>query len=115
MTRVSRQSPRLTFKRAFTEYFVTLHSPGIADPTEAFAACREYLQALLGQLGAEEFMSRLDDETTRMAGQAEQDLRQRFRGQDSQPDYLEVEDRLRECFEYGLARLDTPLTQMPVE
>ena len=37
----SLQSLRLVFKRAFTAYFLDLHSPGIADPTEAFAACRE--------------------------------------------------------------------------
>jgi len=109
------QSARLTFKRAFAAYFVALDSPGIADPTEAFGTCREYLQALLGQLGPEEFMRRLDDETTQMAGQVEQDLRQKFRDRDRQPDYTELEDRLRECFEYGLVRLHAPHTRMPVE
>jgi hypothetical protein len=105
----------LVFKRAFSAYFVELLSPGIADPTEAFGACREYLRTLQGQLGAEEFMNRLDDETTRLAGQVDQDLRQRFRGLEARPDLSEVEDRLRECFEYGLSQLDTPYTRMPVE
>ena len=71
----------MLFKRAFAAYYVDLRSPGIADPTEAFATCREYLGSLREQLGPEEFMSRLDDETTHLAGQVEQDLRQRLRGQ----------------------------------
>jgi hypothetical protein len=109
------QSLRLVFKRTFAAYFVDLLSPGIADPTEAFATCREYLGSLREQLGPGEFMNRLDDETTRLAGQVEQDLRQRFRGKDPQPDYTDLEDRLRECFEYGLSQLDTRHTRMPVE
>jgi hypothetical protein len=115
MSSFSSQSLRLVFKRTFAAYFVDLLSPGIADPTEAFATCREYLGALRGQLGAEEFMNRLDDETTRLVGQVEQDLRQRFRGKAPQPDYTDLEDRLRECFEYGLSRLDARHTHMPVE
>jgi hypothetical protein len=50
-------------------------------------------------------MHRLDDETTALAGQVEQDLRHRFAGRESQPAFEEVEDRLRECFEYGLSQL----------
>jgi hypothetical protein len=115
MTRDLPQSPRLSFKRAFVTYFLELDSPAIADPTEAFAACRVYLHELLEQLGPEEFMSRLDDETTHMVGQVEQDLRQRVRGRDSQPPYEELEDRVRECFEYGVSQLDAPLTDSPVE
>jgi hypothetical protein len=53
-------------------------------------------------------MHRLDDETTNLAGQVEQDLRHRWRGRESQPDFTDLEDRLRECFEYGLGRLDAP-------
>jgi hypothetical protein len=111
MTPSSLQSQRLTFKRAVAAYFIDLNSPVIADPTQAFAAAREYLSALHRQLGAEEFMRRLDDETTHLAGEVEQDLRHRFRGRDSRPDYADLEDRLRECFEYGLGQLHTPLTR----
>lgn len=111
----SLQSLRLAFKRAFSSYFVILSSPAIADPTEAFAAAREYLSALREQLGGEEFMHRLDDETTNLAGQVEQDLRHRWRGQEGRPDLADLEDRLRECFEYGLGRLDTLPRTSPVE
>jgi hypothetical protein len=99
------QSLRLAFKRSFTAYFLQVQSPGIADPTEAFAAAQAYLSALRRQLGHAEFMHRLDDETTALAGQVEQDLRHRFAGRESQPAFEEVEDRLRECFEYGLSQL----------
>ena len=58
------RSLRLAFKRAFAGYFVALSGPGIADPTEAFGAAEAYLQALRAQLGTEEFLRRLDDETT---------------------------------------------------
>ena len=105
----SLQSLRLVFKRAFSAYFLALCSPGIADPTEAFAASEAYLSKLLAQLGPREFMRRLDDETTHLAGEVEQDLRHRFRGRGSQPDYADLEDRLRECFEFALGRLDTTL------
>ena len=84
-----------------------MQSPGIADPTEAFSASQSYLDALCRQLGAEEFMHRLDDETTHLAGEVDQDLRRRFRDRETGPDYNDLEDRLRECFEYGLGRLDT--------
>jgi hypothetical protein len=111
MTPDSLQSLRLTFKRVLAAYFVDLNSPVIADPTQAFAAAREYLLALHRQLGAEEFMRRLDDETTHLTGEIEQDLRHRFRGRDTLPDYTDLEDRLRECFEYGLGQLHTSLTR----
>jgi hypothetical protein len=101
----SLQSLRLAFKRTFTAYYLVLDSPGIADPTEAFEAARVYLFVLHEQLGAAEFMHRLDDETTHLAGQVEQDLRHRFAGRDRQPAYEDLEDRLRECFEYGLSQL----------
>lgn len=82
---------------------------GIADPTESFSACERYLSVLLGRLGWEEFMRRLDDETTELAGQIEQDLRHRRKGSENAPEdlaYEELEDRLRECFDYALRRLD---------
>jgi hypothetical protein len=109
MTTRSLQSLRLVFKRAFAAYFLNLSAPVIADPTEAFISSQEYLSALLRQLGPEEFMHRLDDETTLLAGEIEQDLRRRFRDYDNQPDYADLEDRLRECFAYGLGQLDAPL------
>jgi hypothetical protein len=108
MTPVSPQEARLVFKRAFADYFVELNSAGIADPTEAFVACRGYLAALYDQLGPDEFMRRLDDETTHLAGQVEQDLRHRRKGYERAPEglrYEDVEDRLRECFEQGLRQL----------
>jgi hypothetical protein len=101
----SLQSLRLAFKRAFIAYFLELDSPGIADPTEAFGAARVYLAVLRQQLGDAEFMRRLDDETTHLAGQVEQDMRYRFAGRDRQPVYEDLEDRLRECFEHALSHL----------
>jgi len=101
----------LAFKKAFAAYFVALSSPAIADPTEAFSAAEAYISALWAQLGAEEFMRRLDDDTTHLAGQVEQDLRQRWRGRSDQPEFADLEDRLRECFEHGLSRLGPPRAQ----
>lgn len=103
------QSLRLVFKRAFTSYFLALDSPAVADPTAAFEAAEEYLAALHSRLGDDEFMRRLDDETMTLAGHVEQDLRHRFRGGEAQPDYEELEGRLRECLEHGLARVRTRL------
>lgn len=99
------QSLRLAFKRAFTAYYHDLDSPGIADPTEAFEAAHAYLATLYRQLGAAEFMHRLDDDTTHLAGQIEQDMRYKLRTRGYRPDYDDIEDRLRECFEYGLSQL----------
>jgi len=99
------QSLRLSFKRAFAAYYVALDSPGIADPTEAFKTAHAYLVTLHQQLGAAEFMHRLDDDTTHLCGQVEQDLRHKLRNRGYQPDCDDIEDRLRECFEYGLSQL----------
>jgi hypothetical protein len=52
-------------------------------------------------------MRRLDDETTHLAGEVDQELRRHFRVRDLALDYADLEDRLRECFEYGLAQLHT--------
>jgi hypothetical protein len=97
---------RLVFKRVFMRYYLELQSPAIADPTEAFAACRAYLSRLCERLGRDEFMRRLDDETTQLVAQVEQDLRHRLRGKTPQPSYEDLEDRLRECFEHARGRLD---------
>lgn len=105
------QSLRLVFKRAFTNYYLALRSPGIADPTEAFAAAHAYLSALRLQLGEKEFMYRLDDETVHLAGQVEQELRHKAR-RDVTLSFAtdpalsdDLEDRLRECFERALDRI----------
>ena len=55
-------------------------------------------------------MRRLDDDTTHIAGEVHQDLSRRLRDRGVSIDYQEVEDRLRECFEYALGRLDDALT-----
>lgn len=99
------QSLRLACKRAFTAYYIEVRSPGIADPTPAFAASYAYLSALLARLGPLEFMNRLDDETTHLAGQVEQDLRRRPLGRAVTDQSDELEDRVRECFEYARGRL----------
>jgi hypothetical protein len=99
----------------FAEYYLDLHSPVIADPTDSFAACRGYLGRLHAQLGAVEFMRRLDDETTHLVGHVEQDLRHRLRGRDVHLSYEDLEDRIRECFEHALGRLDVTGAAMQVE
>jgi hypothetical protein len=105
------QSLRLAFKRAFTAYYLEVRSPGIADPTRAFTTCHAYLSALLDRLGPGEFMQRLDDETTGLAGSVAQDLRRPKRGAPgvvgfAESDFDELEERLRECFEYARGRLE---------
>ena len=111
----SLESARLAFKRAFLAYYLELSAPTITDPTEAFAACHLYLAVLNRQLGEKEFIKRLDDETTDLAGLIEQDLRQRFRDRVPQPSSEDLEARLRECFDYGLARLRGAATGISVE
>ena len=96
---------RLALKRAFTSYYLELQTPAVADPTEAFNAAAEYLGLLRRQLGREEFMRRLDDETTHLAGEVEQDLRRHSKRPVTTPAFDDLEERLRECFEYGLGRL----------
>jgi hypothetical protein len=111
----SPESLRLVFKRVFAKYYLELHSPMIADPTEAFAACRAYLGTLERQLGREEFMWRLDDETTHLVGHVEQDLRHRLRGKEVPLSYEDLEDRVRECFEHALTRLGDASPGIQVE
>jgi hypothetical protein len=106
------QGLRLAFKKAFTGYFLALCSPAIADPTEAFGAGFAYLEALWLHLGPSEFMHRLDDETTLMAGEIEQEIVRASRKNPANAYVLgpdlgdDLEDRLRECFEYALDRLN---------
>jgi hypothetical protein len=70
---------------------------------------------LLGSLGVEGFLYRLDDETTHLAGEVDQELRRRLRESGIVVDYAEVEDRLRECFEYALGQFDAALIEPSVE
>lgn len=111
MANRSLQSARLTLKRAFIAYYLDLTSPVIADPTEAFGAAQDYLVALHRQLGLEEFMRRLDDETTHLAGEVEQDIRRHIRERVALMEYADLEDRLRECMEHGLAQLQAALAR----
>jgi hypothetical protein len=106
---------RLAFKRAFARYYLDLSSPAIADPTEAFSTCRAYLCLLREQLGPGEFMNRLDDETTHMVGQLEQDLRHRSRDRVPPLSYADLEERVRECFEHGRGGLCAMPTESSVE
>lgn len=105
MTPGSPDSARLAFKRAFARYYLDLSTLAIADPTEAFSTCRVYLRLLHEQLGPGEFMNRLDDETTHLVGQLEQDLRQRTRDRVPPLSYADLEERVRESFEHGRERL----------
>jgi hypothetical protein len=111
----SPQTLRLVFKRVFAKYYLELQTPAIADPTEAFGACRSYLNGLRQQLGPEEFMVRLDDETTNLVAQVEQDLRHRQRGKTPQLSYDDLEDRVRECFEHALGWFDDVAAGIRVE
>ena len=78
-------------------------------------SCRAYLGWLRKRLGQSEFMARLDDETTGMVGELEQDLRRRTRDEGPQPPYDDLEDRVRECFEQALTRLTATSTEIEVE
>ena len=106
------QNLRLSFKRSFVNYYLTLLSPGIADPSEAFTEGYKYLSALHEQLGQKEFMFRLDEETVQLAGQIEQDLRHKVQRNSildfssTLDDSDTIEDRLRECFEAALERIN---------
>ena len=115
MSATSQESLRLVLKRVFAKYYLDLQSPGIADPTEAFAASRAYLGRLRDRLGKDEFMRRLDDETTHLVGEVEQDLRHKIRNTAALVSFDELEDRLRECFEHALVRLDDSYAGTQVE
>ena len=115
MSATSTESLRLVLKRVFAKYYLELQSPHIADPTESFAAARGYLGRLQEQLGEDEFMRRLDDETTHLVGEVEQDLLHRLRGRAAAVSFDDLEDRLRECFEHALANLDAKRTRTQVE
>lgn len=111
----SPESSRLVFKRVFLNYYLDLCSLSIADPTEAFAACRAYLGSMWERLGRDEFMARLDDETTGVVGQLDQELRRLCRDEGPRPPYDDLEDRVRECFEHALRRTEITATEIQVE
>jgi hypothetical protein len=115
MSAISTGSLRLVLKRVFAKYFLELQSPSIADPTEAFATARAYLGRLCEQLGQDEFMRRLDDETTHLVGEVEQDLRYHLRNSTAAVSFDDLEERLRECFEHALTHLDFHCAQTQVE
>ena len=115
MSATSPESLRLVLKRVFAEYYLDLQSPGIADPTEAFAASRDHLGRLRDQLGKDEFMRRLDDETIHLVGEIEQDLRHRLRNVAASVSFDDLEERLRECFEHALVRLDDTYARSQAE
>jgi hypothetical protein len=96
---------RLAFRRAFIRYYLALQSPVIADPTEVFEACYEYLSVMVRQLGPTEFMRRLDDETTHFMGHAEQEIRRQLHQSSEILSFDDLEDRVREVFESALGRL----------
>lgn len=70
---------RLRLKRAFSLYYLDLCSSSIADPSESFAACRAYLAAWSRTSGPEAFRNGLEEEVDRLAGEIEQDIRQRHK------------------------------------
>jgi len=115
MSATTTESLRLVLKRVFAKYYLELQSPHVTDPTESFAAARVYLGRLKEQLGEDEFMRRLDDETTQLVGEIEQDLRHRLRGRAPSVSFEDLEDRLRECFEHALVHLDAKRTRSQVE
>jgi hypothetical protein len=100
VTPAHRSTPQLRarFKRAFTVYYLDLCSAAIATPGPAYQAAHDYFEARVRDLGGELLRSQLDDEIVGLAGEIEQDLRQRYR--DSTADLLAkepLEERLRQC------------------
>jgi hypothetical protein len=73
------QDLRLRVKREFASYYLALCSPQIADPTAAFDAIRLYLSSRREALGAERFRDMFEEDVEGLAGEIEQDLRQRHK------------------------------------
>jgi hypothetical protein len=71
------QDLRLRFKRAFMGYYLDLCSPAIADPTLVYDACRAYFAARFEALGPDAFRRGFEEEVNHLAGEIEQDIRQR--------------------------------------
>lgn len=90
---------RLRVKRAFSRYYLDLCSPAIADPTHVTEALAAYFQGRRRELGATLFQLEFDDDVGRLAGEIEQDLRQRNRELASCLQREPLEGRFRECVE----------------
>jgi hypothetical protein len=103
-----RSTPQLRarFKRAFTTYYLDLCSAAIATPGPAYDAARDYFEARIRDLDGRPLRSQLEDEIVGLAGEVEQDLRQRYR--ESAADLLAqepLEERLRQCVDAAWAEL----------
>lgn len=90
---------RLRVKRAFSRYYLELCSPAIADPTHVTEALAAYFQDRRRELGSTLFQLEFDDDIGRLAGEIEQDLRQRHRELAACLQRESLEGRLRECVE----------------
>lgn len=88
---------RIRVKRAFSRYYLEVCSPAIADPSEVADALAAYFARRREQLGETLFRLEFDDDVTRLAGEIEQDLRQRHRDIDRCLQLESLEGRLREC------------------
>jgi hypothetical protein len=95
-----RSTPQLRarLKRVFIGYYLELCSDSIATPGEVYEAIRDYFETRALELEAELFRSQMDEELYLLAGEIEQDLRQRHPGTAARCLEAEpLEARLREC------------------
>ncbi len=90
---------RIGVKRAFSRYYLELCSPAIADPSQVTEALIAYFQDRRRELGSTLFQLEFEDDIRRLAGEIEQDLRQRHRDLASCLQRESLEGRLRECVE----------------
>ena len=88
---------RVRVKRAFSRYYLDVCSPAIADPTEAADALATYFSTRRDELGDTLFRLEFEDDVSGLAGEIEQDLRQRHRDIGVCLQQESLEDRLREC------------------
>jgi len=70
---------RLRVKKAFTVYYLALCGPGIADPTPLYEALQSYFHTRSEEVGPQLFALEFEDDVERLAGEIEQDLRQRHK------------------------------------
>ncbi|MBU2603942.1 MAG: hypothetical protein KKA32_17570 [Actinobacteria bacterium] len=68
---------RIRLKRVFASYYLDVCSQGIATPSEAYEAMRDYFDARAYELGAELLRSQFEEEVVWLVGEIEQDLRRR--------------------------------------
>lgn len=71
---------RARLKRVFIRYYLDLCSDSIANPGEVYEAVRDYFESRALELEAELFRAQMDEELHLLAGEIEQDLRQRHPG-----------------------------------